>query len=223
MADSILSGLDGETTVSDPVQKARACAIKEHGEQMYGKHPYVYHLDAVHDLLIEYGVKEETVLVAAYLHDLLEDTEYPFWKMLTEHGFAASKIALFCTDEKGPSRRIRKQLTYERIREVLDKPREGSRDVNIRCVLVKLADRLSNIRNCMGPKAVAVKPCYRKMHASLQQCEGCLYEKPCGANPGLLDMYRKEQKAFKAALILPPSKSTPQLDQMWAEYEQLLG
>jgi len=193
MADPILSGLDGETVVSDPVKKARTCAIKEHGKQMYGDQPYIAHLDAVHDLLVGYGVQEEAVRVAAYLHDILEDTEYPFWKLLTEHGFAASEVVIFCTDEKGPSRRVRKQLTYDRIREFLDKKREGSRETIIRCVLVKLADRVSNIRNCVAN------------------------------NPRLLDMYLKEKKAFKDALLLSPSKSTPQLDLMWAEYDRLLG
>jgi hypothetical protein len=74
----------------------------------------------------------------------------------------------------------------------LDKKREGREAVNTRCVLVKLADRLANIRECVKN------------------------------NPRLLDMYLKEQDTFKAALIMTPSQTSPVLERMWAEYDQLL-
>ena len=55
------------------IAEARAFAILAHGDQLYGKKPYVVHLDLVLDLAIAYGLSE-TACVAAPLHDTLEDT-----------------------------------------------------------------------------------------------------------------------------------------------------
>ncbi|MCI5166209.1 MAG: bifunctional (p)ppGpp synthetase/guanosine-3',5'-bis(diphosphate) 3'-pyrophosphohydrolase, partial [Candidatus Electrothrix sp. GM3_4] len=53
------------------ISKARRFALKHHGEQKYGEHPYVVHLDAVAELVQQYG---ELAVVIAYLHDVVEDT-----------------------------------------------------------------------------------------------------------------------------------------------------
>ena len=52
--------------------KAREFACKYHGEKRYGEHPYVVHLDAVAEIVQQYG---EPAVVIAYLHDVVEDTE----------------------------------------------------------------------------------------------------------------------------------------------------
>lgn len=56
------------------IKKARRFAINKHGEQSYGKFPYIYHLDSVFDLVVSMGESDEVLLVA-YLHDTLEDTD----------------------------------------------------------------------------------------------------------------------------------------------------
>lgn len=64
------------------VQQARAFAIEAHGDQMYGRMPYSYHLDQVHSKLQElshfgWDIPEDAYVVA-YLHDVLEDTDVTF-------------------------------------------------------------------------------------------------------------------------------------------------
>jgi (p)ppGpp synthase/HD superfamily hydrolase len=51
----------------------RDLALRYHGEQRYGDHPYGVHLDAVVEILREYG--HEALVPAGYLHDTLEDTD----------------------------------------------------------------------------------------------------------------------------------------------------
>lgn len=51
----------------------RNLAIELHGEQKYGDKPYIYHLDLVYELAKKMNLSED-YLVAAYLHDTLEDT-----------------------------------------------------------------------------------------------------------------------------------------------------
>jgi (p)ppGpp synthase/HD superfamily hydrolase len=54
---------------------ARDFAIQLHGGQLYGlDEPYSVHLDAVHSILVEAGFTGP-ILDAAYLHDVLEDTD----------------------------------------------------------------------------------------------------------------------------------------------------
>lgn len=63
------------------IKRARDFAIKAHGEQRYGKHPYVYHLDAVAMNAIVYYKPMNMLssfvefIQAAYLHDVVEDTQ----------------------------------------------------------------------------------------------------------------------------------------------------
>lgn len=64
--------------LEDRMNKAREFAIKAHGNQMYGKFQYSYHLDQVKYKLMELEHKgwdvPEDAYVVAYLHDVLEDT-----------------------------------------------------------------------------------------------------------------------------------------------------
>ncbi len=57
----------------DREREARGFAIRKHGAKMYGRAPYVVHLDAVHHVLSALGFSGD-ILVAAYLHDVVEDT-----------------------------------------------------------------------------------------------------------------------------------------------------
>ena len=51
--------------------KARELAMRSHGDQKYGEHPYIVHLDAVADICYPYG---QNAVIIAFLHDTLEDT-----------------------------------------------------------------------------------------------------------------------------------------------------
>lgn len=61
------------------VTKARELALKKHDGQVYGEHPYMYHLYQVENIAIRtYGCGTDCIddlRVACLLHDILEDTD----------------------------------------------------------------------------------------------------------------------------------------------------
>ncbi|MCI5143160.1 MAG: bifunctional (p)ppGpp synthetase/guanosine-3',5'-bis(diphosphate) 3'-pyrophosphohydrolase, partial [Candidatus Electrothrix sp. ATG1] len=81
--------------------KARKFALKHHGEQKYGKHPYKVHLDAVAELVQKYG---ETAIIIAYLHDVVEDTEVNLDDIKKEFGELIADCVAVLTDEPGKDR-----------------------------------------------------------------------------------------------------------------------
>lgn len=60
--------------MNDPVRQARDVAIAAHGDQRYGTHPYVHHLDAVAAILEPFGTAAQIV---GYLHDTIEAPASP--------------------------------------------------------------------------------------------------------------------------------------------------
>lgn len=129
---------------SDIIDLAFEKADEWHGEQKYGDQPYVdSHIKDVYDLVLS-KVKDSQVgyrnlcLTVAILHDALEDTEAKSSEIAQLFGVPAC-LAIEClTDPKGSNRKERKRKSYYRIR---------SNDVTI---LVKVADRLANMRNCVA-------------------------------------------------------------------------
>lgn len=54
------------------LELARGLAEKFHAGQMYGRHPYIYHLDMVSEALK--ADSDERLSIIGMLHDILEDT-----------------------------------------------------------------------------------------------------------------------------------------------------
>ena len=126
--------------INERVNQARAFAIAAHQGQKYGDKPYVVHLDAVVEILKKTTQADTSTLQVGYLHDVLEDTDITV-EELKLAGFSCHVIqgVQYCTDEPGPSRKARKQATYERVRNAphaLGTP-------------VKWADRLANVQACL--------------------------------------------------------------------------
>lgn len=74
---------------------ARDFSIQAHGDQMYGRMPYSYHLDQVAHKLRELGhygwdVPEDAYVVA-YLHDVLEDTKTTYGQVFDKFGETVAK------------------------------------------------------------------------------------------------------------------------------------
>ncbi|MCI5147155.1 MAG: HD domain-containing protein, partial [Candidatus Electrothrix sp. AR3] len=121
--------------------KARCFALKHHGKQKYGRYPYAVHLEAVAQIVQEYG---DTAITLAYLHDVVEDTEISINDIEQEFGqFIADCIALL-SDEAGENRKERKRKTYAKMALV-----SGKAEI---ALLVKAADRLANMRACRADK-----------------------------------------------------------------------
>ncbi len=118
---------------------AELMAKQAHQEQQYGNFPYHHHLQEVINVLIEFGVtlnNPETapILVAAWLHDSLEDTSLTYNLIGYQFGQEVADIVEAVTDEPGKNRKERKALTYAKTRQ------------NEKAIILKLADRIANVR-----------------------------------------------------------------------------
>ena len=122
----------------DLVSKARAFAVRVHGEQKYGDFPYVFHLDQVVRLLKDYG---EVAQVVGYLHDTVEDTSATLRDVEREFGEFVAECVALVSDAPGKDRQTRKAKTYARLAQV-----KGPAEL---ALTVKAADRLANVRMCL--------------------------------------------------------------------------
>ena len=121
-----------------PEKQLEASAIKmallAHGKQRYGDKPYQLHLEQVQAVLIRFGLdSEKNLVIAAWLHDTLEDTALTAKEIADQFGSPIADIVYRVTDEVGANRQERKSKTYPKIRN----HREAT--------LVKLCDRIANV------------------------------------------------------------------------------
>lgn len=117
---------------------ARAYALHMHGSQLYGMHPYSYHLDAVAAILAPYGPDAQVI---GYLHDVVEDTDATVAEVRSRFGDEVAACVALLTDEPGANRKERKAKTYAKLAKVA-----GLEEL---ALIVKTADRLSNVRACV--------------------------------------------------------------------------
>jgi guanosine-3',5'-bis(diphosphate) 3'-pyrophosphohydrolase len=102
--------------------------------------PYINHPLAVAGLLAtEGGVDDVEVLMAAVLHDTIEDTLTTQAELERHFGARVASMVSEVTDDKGQSKKLRKEL------QVAHAPRltPGAK-------LVKLADKICNLRNVVA-------------------------------------------------------------------------
>lgn len=116
------------------ISEALLFARKAHKGQKYGDKPYYYHIKNVVDLCITMNYSEE-IIIAAALHDVLEDTKIGYQEIKNKFGEEVAEIVYCVTDELGRNRKERKLKTYPKIRE------------NWKATVVKICDRISNIEH----------------------------------------------------------------------------
>lgn len=140
------------------ITKAKEFAVKAHGQQMYGNKPYIVHLEAVVSNLKKYG---ETAQIIGYLHDVVEDTEVSL-NVINEHfGEFITECVAIVTDEAGNNRKERKKKTYNKMANV-------SGDLEL-ALIVKAADRLSNIQACVAGYNKELLAMYKHEHPTFQK------------------------------------------------------
>lgn len=127
-------------------EQARDVAVEAHGEQRYGDYPYEKHLRAVVEVLTRFGASLENpetapLMVAAWLHDVLEDTPLMRDDLKTQFGPEVAEIVWRVTDEPGASREDRKPATYRKTRD------------NQLAIVLKLADRIANVEHGIGARS----------------------------------------------------------------------
>ncbi|MBS0380747.1 MAG: bifunctional (p)ppGpp synthetase/guanosine-3',5'-bis(diphosphate) 3'-pyrophosphohydrolase [Proteobacteria bacterium] len=99
--------------------------------------PYINHPIALADLLASAGLAGETdVLLAALLHDTVEDTDTTFAELKRRFGSKVAGIVREVTDDKSLPKQRRKELQVEHAPHL-------SREAK----LVKLADKICNLRD----------------------------------------------------------------------------
>jgi guanosine-3',5'-bis(diphosphate) 3'-pyrophosphohydrolase len=99
--------------------------------------PYINHPIAVATALaVEGSVTDEATLLAACLHDTVEDTETTFEELEGIFGTEVSNLVRSVTDDKSLEKGVRKQLQIEHAAKSSDKVKQ-----------IKISDKLCNIRD----------------------------------------------------------------------------
>lgn len=176
---------------------AREFAVRAHGAQKYGDHPYAVHLDEVAEIALhaalasvymrsgqDFGVA--SIVAVAYVHDVLEDTEVHQDAISIRFGAPVATCAELLADPPGKNRRERKAALHARLAELPE-----STFVGIAVLIVKASDRLANLRRSLGLDGDA-------------------------GSPGLLKMYREEAPAFRQAAYRPGL-----CDAVWHEIDRI--
>ena len=156
--------------------QARAFAVAAHGEQMYGEHPYVHHLDAVALIAEPFG---EAAVVAAYLHDTVEDTSVTLTDVADRFGPHIAACVALLTDQPGANRKERKAAAYAKLAQV-----SGPLEL---ALIVKAADRLANVRASVKDANARMLQVYRGEHPTFRQA---------AYRPGLCDPLWSELDAL---------------------------
>lgn len=127
-------------------------AIEWHGNdfrKIRGE-PYLGHLFGVASLVIEYGGTEEQA-IAAFLHDLLEDTKITYWTLQEVFGDEIADMVMGCTDATYAEKLVEKKIRSKKAREAQWKKRKrkylkalAAKGKDDPSVLVALADKVNN-------------------------------------------------------------------------------
>lgn len=119
---------------------ALSFAARRHGPQKRKdpeKTPYINHvIDVATILAVDGNVSDETILVAAILHDTVEDTDTTFDELTAEFGEIASELVSEMTDDKTLPKAERKRLQVLHAPEASDAAKQ-----------IKIADKIANVRD----------------------------------------------------------------------------
>ena len=118
--------------VSFAAQKHRDQRRKDHHSSPYINHP----IALAHVLAFEANVTDQVVLVAAVLHDTIEDTGVVAAELAERFGAEVARVVEEVTDDKLLSPERRKLLQIEHARHLSNRAR-----------LIKLADKICNLRD----------------------------------------------------------------------------
>jgi len=150
--------------------RALAFAARQHRDQRRKDAqatPYINHPIELAELLINEGhVADNNVIVAAILHDTVEDTETTILELKKQFGDTIAGIVGEVTDDKRLPKAERKRLQIENAAGCSDAAK-----------LVKLADKICNLRDMLAnPPAdwpqERIRAYFDWAHAVIQQVRG---------------------------------------------------
>lgn len=127
--------------------RALAFASRKHSQQRRKDaeaSPYINHpISLVSILVVEAAIADPDVLCAALLHDTIEDTETTTEELAETFGSTIAAIVVEVTDDKSLPKEERKKLQIDHATQLSSKAR-----------LVKLADKIANLRDVAGSPPV---------------------------------------------------------------------
>jgi guanosine-3',5'-bis(diphosphate) 3'-pyrophosphohydrolase len=168
-----------------PVERAFDLAVEAHDGQLRASgEPYVTHPIASAQILADLGI-DPVAVQAALLHDVPEDTEYSLSDIEERFGAEVARLVDGVTKLSRFSTHTHEQQQAENIRKMLLAMAE-----DIRVVLIKLADRLHNMRT------LAALPIEKQQRIARQTME--IYA-PLAERLGIWQIkWELEDLAFKA-------------------------
>lgn len=156
------------------------------------ENPYILHPIEVANLLVEVGkVEDEVAIIAALLHDTIEDTNTSPEEIKNLFGEEILFVVLEVTDDKGLSKEERKRLQIELAPQKSLCARQ-----------VKIADKISNI------SSVIYDPPYSwSMERRIEYLtwSNKVVERLCPCNSFLEDMFKKLYQEGMAKLLIDKS------------------
>jgi len=159
------------------ILKAANYAAGKHYSQRrkgYKEIPYINHPIRVAYILTENGITDPDILVAALLHDILEDTDGTEKEIEDLFGSRVLKIVLEMTDDMSESSSIRKARQVREAPGLSDEAKQ-----------IKIADKICNIYDIINyPIKWSTSRKYKYILWAEQVVEACR-----GLNPGLEKMF----------------------------------
>jgi len=139
--DHIIQKLACNEADADRIRRAYACAEKAH-EQQKRKNgdPYIIHPLTVAEMLADMNLDCASVM-AAFLHDVIEDTPVTYDDLKSQFGAEVADLAEGVTKLTRMPYTTREEEEYENLRKLFMATAK-----DIRVILIKLCDRLHNIR-----------------------------------------------------------------------------
>jgi len=117
----------------------RHFTIKSHGSQMYGKKPYIYHLDHVIQVLCRFGYHDNiNILIGGLGHDLIEDTDVTFEDLMEL--FPNTREIPYMIDGVTDLEGIFENRYEQKVATFTQKTAK-----NKDAIIIKMADRIANV------------------------------------------------------------------------------
>ncbi len=167
-----------EDKVNQLLRAVTFAAERHRGQHRKGpdRTPYINHVLEVAYLITDVGgVRDPEVIIAAVLHDTVEDTPTTFDELEAEFGRRVRELVEEMTDDKSLPAPQRKALQEEHAAAASDDAKT-----------IKLADKISNVQDLTRspPTSWSVERRREYVEWSARVIAGCR-----GANPGLESLY----------------------------------